>query len=282
MNVETKNVLTEKCLQFRHDLIDLLHDIQTGHPGGSLSCTEILTTLYFNVMNTNPLNPQEEGRDRLILSKGHAAPMLYLNLAEKGFFPKSELKTLRQINSNLQGHPCLHKTPGVELSTGPLGLGLGAGVGMALGERLKGSKAYIYVLLGDGEIQEGAIWEAAMAASKFSTFNCIAILDHNGVQLDGTNDEIMPMGDIASKWRAFGWNVVQCDGHDVSAFANAIGEAKSERQKPTIIICETIKGKGISFMEGKNIWHGKPISDDEYKQAKAELGGTNSGQENSN
>lgn len=272
MNAEKEMELKQQCRQFRSDLIDLLYSIQTGHPGGSLSCTEILTTLYFDIMKVNPDNPRWEERDRLILSKGHAAPMLYLNLAERGFFPKEELRTLRQMNSHLQGHPCWHKTPGVELSTGPLGLGLGAGVGMALGERLKGSDSYIYVLLGDGEIQEGAVWEAAMAASKFKTTHCIAILDHNKVQLDGTNDEIMPMGDLGMKWAAFGWNVIHCDGHDIDAFAAAVDTAKAEQENPSIIICETVKGKGISFMEGKNVWHGKPINDEEYKQARAEVG----------
>lgn len=273
MNTEKKTELEEKCLQFRNDLIDLLHDIQTGHPGGSLSCTEILTTLYFDIMHVDPENPQWDKRDRLILSKGHAAPMLYLNLAEKGFFPKEDLRTLRQLNSYLQGHPCGHKTPGVELSTGPLGLGLGAGIGMALGEKLKGSDSYIYVVLGDGEIQEGAVWEAAMAGSKFQTTNCIAILDNNGVQLDGTNDEIMPLGDIGAKWEAFGWNVISCDGHDVEAIEEAVLRAKEEKEKMTIIICHTVKGKGISFMEGKHGWHGKAIGAEEYRQAKVELGG---------
>lgn len=273
MTGETKRELEQRCLRFRRDLIDLLHDIQTGHPGGSLSCTEILTTLYFHVMHINEKEPDQEGRDRLILSKGHAAPMLYLNLAERGYFPKEELKTLRQINSRLQGHPCVHKTPGVDLSAGPLGLGLGAGIGMALAERIRKTNAYIYVILGDGEIQEGAVWEAAMAGAKFNTANCIAILDHNGVQLDGTNEEIMPLGDLAAKWRSFGWNVISCDGHDVEAIEAAVCEAKRELEKPSVIICETIKGKGISFMEGKNTWHGKAINDEEYAKAKEELGG---------
>lgn len=273
MTGERKQELEALCKKFRMDLIELLHRIQTGHPGGSLSSTEILTTLYYEIMNIDPKNPEMEGRDRLILSKGHAAPMLYLIMAELGYFPKEELKTLRQINSRLQGHPCVHKTPGVELSTGPLGLGLGAGVGMALGERLKKSNAYIYVVLGDGESEEGGVWEAAMAASKFKTTHCIAFLDSNGVQLDGTLEEIMPMGDIAAKWEAFGWNVIRCDGHDVSAIEAAVREAKEETKKPTIIICATVKGKGISFMEGKSAWHGKPIGDKEYEQAKLELGG---------
>lgn len=273
MTTEKKLELEKKCLQFRKDLIDLLYRIQTGHPGGSLSCTEILTTLYFEVMKADPGNPQWEGRDRLILSKGHAAPMLYLELAQLGYYPKEELKTLRQLNSRLQGHPCMHKTPGVELSSGPLGLGLGAGIGMALGERLKGSGSYIYVILGDGEIQEGAVWEAALAGAKFKTTRCIAILDNNGVQLDGSNDEIMPMGDIGAKWAAFGWNVIHCDGHDVEAIEQGIQMAKAETDRPSIVICKTIKGKGIDFMEGKSAWHGKAISDQEYEAAKAQLGG---------
>lgn len=273
MNREKRSELDQRCLQFRKDLMDLLYHIQTGHPGGSLSCTEILTALYFDILNVDPQNPRWENRDRLILSKGHAAPMLYLNLAERGFFPKEDLKTLRQLNSCLQGHPCVHKTPGVELSTGPLGLGLGAGIGMALGEELKGHDSYIYVILGDGEIQEGAVWEAAMAGSKFKAAHCIAILDHNGVQLDGRNDEIMPLGDIGAKWEAFGWNVISCDGHNVEEIEAAVHSAKAESEKMSIIICRTVKGKGISFMEGKNIWHGRPIGDEEYRLAKAELEG---------
>ena len=270
---ERKQELESLCLRFRNELIDLLYEIQTGHPGGALSCLEILTTLYTEKMNHNPKNPKMEGRDRLILSKGHAAPILYMNLAEQGYLKKEELKTLRQINSNLQGHPCMHKTAGVELSTGPLGLGLGAGLGMCLGERLKGNDSYIYVILGDGEIQEGCIWESAMAASKFNADHLIAILDNNGVQLDGTLEEIMPMGDIKAKWEAFGWNVIPCDGHDVSSISDAVDKAKENKGKPTLILAKTVKGKGISFMEGKNTWHGKAISDEDYKNAKAELGG---------
>ena len=273
MTDERKQELESLCLRFRNELIDLLHEIQTGHPGGSLSCLEILTTLYTEKMNHNPKNPKMEGRDTLILSKGHAAPILYMNLAEQGYLKKEELKTLRQINSNLQGHPCMHKTAGVELSTGPLGLGLGAGLGICLGERLKGNDSYIYVILGDGEIQEGSIWESAMAASKFNADHLIAILDNNGVQLDGTLEEIMPMGDIKAKWEAFGWNVIPCDGHDVSSISDAVDKAKENKGNPTLILAKTVKGKGISFMEGKNTWHGKAISDEDYKNAKAELGG---------
>lgn len=274
MTKERKQELEALCLKFRNDLIDLLHNIQTGHPGGSLSCCEIVTTLYQEIMNIDPANPNKKDKDHFILSKGHAAPMLYLNLAERGYFAKEELKTLRQINSSLQGHPCVHKTPGVELSTGPLGLGLGAGIGMALADKYQGINSYTYVLLGDGEIQEGAIWEAAMAGSKFKTDNVIAILDNNGVQLDGTLEEIMPMGDIAAKWTAFGWNVIPCDGHDVASFAEAVEKAKNSKGKPNIIIAKTVKGKGIDFMEGKNTWHGKAINDEDYAKAKEILGGT--------
>lgn len=273
MTKERKEELEALCLRFRNELIDLLHAIQTGHPGGSLSACEIITTLYQDVMNVDGADPNKEDRDHFVLSKGHAAPMLYLNLAEKGYFPKEELKTLRQINSNLQGHPCVHKTPGVELSTGPLGLGLSAGLGMALADKYKGLDSYTYVLMGDGEIQEGGIWEAAMSGAKFKVDNCIAILDNNGVQLDGTLEEIMPMGDIAAKWAAFGWNVIKCDGHDVSAIEDAIDQAKACKGQPSIIIAKTVKGKGIDFMEGKNTWHGKAINDEDYAKAKAILGG---------
>ena len=273
MQKERKIELQNLCVQFRNELVDILHSVQTGHPGGSLSCMEIVTTLYFEKMKVDPKNPKMEGRDRFVLSKGHAAPALYLVLAELGFFPKEELKTLRQINSNLQGHPCTHKTKGVELSTGPLGLGLSAGIGMALADKLKGNDAYTYVVLGDGEIQEGVIWEGALSAAKFKVNNLIAILDNNGVQLDGTLEEIMPMGDLKAKWASFGWNVITCDGHDVESISDAVDEAKKSTDKPSIIIAKTVKGKGVSFMEGKNIWHGKPINDEDYRNAKAELGG---------
>ena len=265
--------LNRLCAQMRNELIDVLYEKQTGHPGGSLSCCEILAALYFGVMNIDPQNPKMEDRDRLILSKGHAAPMLYLCLAHRGFFPVEEISTLRQINSNLQGHPCAHKTPGVELSTGPLGLGLSAGVAMAEAAKINKLDYNVYVVLGDGEIQEGCIWEAAMTASKYKTSNLIAILDYNKVQLDGTNEEIMPMGDVSAKFAAFGWHVIHADGHCFDSLINAYAEAGAYKNGPVIIIAETIKGKGVSFMEGKNSWHGKPISEEEYIAAKKELGG---------
>jgi transketolase len=264
--------LKEKCHQFRVDLVELLHDIQTGHPGGSLSAVEILTALYYERLNILPDNPSYLDRDRFILGKGHAAPILYLVLAERGFFPKAELGTLRQINSILQGHPCARKTPGVDLSTGPLGLGISAAVGMAAAAKLDNKKLYTYVLMGDGESQEGIVWEAAMAASKFKLDNLIGIIDYNGVQLDGTVEEIMPMGNLADKWKSFGWYVIETDGHDIQAILTAIDQAKTVTGQPVMIIAKTVKGKGISFMEGKNTWHGKPISDQEYADALRELG----------
>lgn len=268
-----KAELEALCRRFRVELIDVLHAIQTGHPGGSLSCCEIVTTLYQDIMNIDPKNPDMNGRDHFVLSKGHAAPMLYINLAEKGYFPKEEVKTLRQLGSRLQGHPCAHKLPGVEFSTGPLGLGLGAGLGISLADRLQGHNSYTYVLLGDGEIEEGAIWEAAMAAAKFKADHLIAILDYNGVQLDGTVEDIMPLGDVAAKWRAFGWEVFTCDGHSVTDFEETVRRVQAHKGSPSIILAKTVKGKGVSFMEGKNAWHGKAISDTDYAAAKGELEG---------
>ncbi len=263
--------LSGLCKKFRRQLINILYSIQTGHPGGSLSCTEILTLLFFEKMNIDPSDTTMEGRDRLILSKGHAAPMLYINMAHRGYFKLEDLKTLRQIDSHLQGHPCYHKTPGIELSTGSLGLGLSAGVGMALSDRLNKQNSHVYVLLGDGEIQEGIIWEAAMSASKYKVDNLVAILDNNGVQLDGTIQDIMPLGDVQAKWSSFGWNVITVDGHDIAALSDAFDSAAQHGGSPTIIIANTVKGKGISFMEGKNQWHGKPINLNEYQMAVKEL-----------
>jgi transketolase len=197
--------------------------------------------------------------------------MLYLALAEKGFFSKDELKSFRQLDSMLQGHPCSKETPGVDASTGPLGLGISAGAGMALAHKLKNTDNNVYVIMGDGELQEGIVWEAAMSASKFKLDNLIVILDNNGVQLDGTVEEIMPMLDIEKKWEAFGWNILNIDGHNVEQISDAIDSAKQNKGKPTIIIAKTIKGKGVSFMEGKNTWHGKPINNEEYRNAIDEL-----------
>jgi transketolase len=269
---ERKNELENLCLRLRQDLIRLLHGIQTGHPGGSLSMTELLVTLYFERLRIDPAKPGDPDRDRFILSKGHGAPMLYEVLAERGFFPREDLKSLRQINSHLQGHPCALKTPGIELSTGPLGLGLSAGLGMAMAARLDGRDYRTYVLMGDGELQEGVVWEAAMSAARFAADKLLVIVDYNGVQLDGTVDEIMPLGDLGAKWRAFGWQVIDVDGHDLAAISTALDEAATVKGRPTVILARTVKGKGVSFMEGKSAWHGKPIDDVDYVKAMKELG----------
>ena len=272
LSAEKISRLQEKCKQFRVDLVKLLHSIQTGHPGGSLSAVEIVTTLYNEIMNVDPKNPNKPDRDVFILGKGHAAPILYLVLADMGFFPKELLSTLRQLDSCLQGHPCARKLAGVDLSTGPLGLGISAAVGRAAAAKQDKSAETVYVMMGDGEIQEGIVWEAAMAASKYKLDNLVAILDNNGVQLDGPVDKIMPLGDIKAKWQSFGWDVLEMDGHDVPSVYETITKAKGIKGgKPVIIIAKTVKGKGVSFMEGQNAWHGKPIGNDELAAALKEL-----------
>ena len=273
MNAELKQKLEQMCHQFRIDVLTTLHAKQTGHPGGSLSVCEILATLYFTQMNVDPKDPHKADRDRLVLCKGHAAPMLYRVLAEKGFFPVEEMNTLRDFETRLQGHPCMKDTPGVDMSTGPLGVGLSTAVGMALAARLDNAPTRVYAVLGDGEINEGTVWEACMSASKYKVDNLCAILDWNGVQLDGTAEDIMPMGDIKAKFESFGFHCIECDGHCVEALYNAFEEAKTVKGKPTIVLAHTVKGKGVSFMEGKNAWHGKAIGDEEFAKAMEELGG---------
>jgi len=266
--------LNELCRVFRIDVLKAIHGIQSGHPGGSLSVCEIITLLYQERMNIDASKPQDPDRDRLVLSKGHAAPMLYRNLIEKGFLPKDSMATLRRIDSVLQGHPSMH-TPGVEMPAGPLGLGLSAAQGMALGLRLNNSPARVYVIMGDGEQDEGTIWEAAASAPKFKLSNLTAIIDYNKVQLDGTTEEIMPLRDLSAKWHSFGWSVIECNGHDLRELSAALDAAAKIDDGPTVIIASTVKGKGVSFMEGKAAWHGKPLSDDDLAKAIAELGGEN-------
>ncbi|MDO5112321.1 MAG: transketolase [Clostridia bacterium] len=263
--------LQSLCRRFRIDVLDVLHEKQTGHPGGSLSVCEILTTLYFHTAKLDPAHPDWPERDRIVLSKGHAAPMLYRVLAERGYFPVAQMHTLRDFDTRLQGHPCALTTPGVEISTGPLGIGLAASLGIALSLKLDGSKARVYAVLGDGELDEGGVWEAVMAAAKYKADNLTAIVDWNGVQLDGANDDIMPLGDLRAKFAAFGWHVAECDGHDVSGLCEAYDKARCEG-KPSVVLAHTIKGKGVSFMEGRNAWHGKAIGDAEFAQAMKELG----------
>lgn len=266
------NEIENLCNNFRIDLLKMLHSKQTGHPGGSLSATEIITTLYSEKLNIDPKDPNLEDRDLFVLGKGHAAPMLYLNLAEKGFFPKEELKSFRKINSILQGHPTL-KTPGVDAVTGPLGLGISAASGMAMGLKMNGSDKHVYCLMGDGEAQEGIVWEAAMGATKHKLDNLICILDNNGVQLDGLTKDIMPMENMTARWESFGWKVIEIDGHSVKEVSEAIDHAKAVEGQPILINAKTVKGKGVSFMEHKNIWHGKPIDDANLQTALNELQG---------
>jgi transketolase len=273
ISAERKKQLSKLANQFRIDVLTILHGAQTGHPGGSLSVCEILTAIYFEKASVDPKKPSWSERDRVVLCKGHAAPMLYRVLAEKGFFPVEEMKTLRQLNTRLQGHPSAKDTPGVELSTGPLGIGLSASLGMALGLKLSKIDRTVFAVMGDGELNEGTVWEAAMSAPKFKADNLIAIVDWNGVQLDGTNEEILPLGNLKAKFEAFGWFVQECDGHDIESICNAIDNARIKDGIPKIILARSVKGKGVSFMEGKNVWHGRPINDQEFAQAMNELGG---------
>ena len=266
---EQLGALEAKCLKFRQDLIDMLYKAQSGHPGGSLSLTEILTSIYYVEGTFSPDTLSEN--DHFVLCKGHGAPMLYIVLADKGFFPKEDLQHLRQIGSHLQGHPNALHTPGVDVSTGPLGLGYPVALGMALADRLNKRDQYTYAVLGDGELNEGVVWETALNVCKLNATKLITIVDNNHVQLDGTTDSIMPMGDIAAKFASFGYQVITCDGHSIAALCSAIACAKQSSLKPTVILAQTVKGKGVSFMEGQSAWHGKAIGDADYLAAKAEL-----------
>ena len=270
LTMQRQNELEALCRIFRKDVLTAIHKAQSGHPGGSLSVCEILTLLYQHRMNVP--SPDAPDRDRLVLSKGHAVPMLYRNLVEKGFLPADCMDTLRQFGSPLQGHPTTH-TPGIDLPSGPLGIGLAAAQGMALGLRLSGSPARVYAILGDGELDEGAVWEAAASCAKYRLDNLCAVVDYNKVQLDGTTDEIMPLRDVEAKWQAFGWHVIRVNGHDLRALNKAFDAAEATKGVPTVIVADTIKGKGVSFMEGQAAWHGKAIDKDSYDMAMAELGG---------
>ncbi len=261
------------CLRIRNEIVDAIHNAGSGHTGGSLSCVEILWTLFSEVMRHRPAEPNWPGRDKFVLSKGHAAPALYTVLGEQGYFDLALLSTLRRTGSQLQGHPDMRKLPGVEMSAGSLGMGISVGVGMALAARLAGSDSRTYVLVGDGEMQEGQNWEALMSANKFKLANLVVIVDNNGVQLDGTTEEIMPMLDIAAKLRAFGFEVLGCDGHNCASMHEALGWAGQATDAPRAIVADTVKGKGVSFMEGQSAWHGKPISVEDYAVAKQELEG---------
>lgn len=255
----------------RVNIIEAVAAAKSGHPGGSLSVTDILTVLYFDKMNINPETPKMEDRDRLVLSKGHVAPALYSVLAERGYFAKEELVKLRKFDCMLQGHPDMKSTPGIDMSTGSLGQGLSAANGMALAAKLDNKDHKIYVILGDGEVQEGQIWEAAMSSAHYKLDNLIAILDFNGLQIDGSNEEVMNINPIDEKFAAFGWHVIKIDGHDLEAIGKAVDEAKTIKKKPTIIIAKTVKGKGVSFMENNAGWHGTAPNEDQRKAAIEEL-----------
>ncbi len=263
--------LKDIASQLRIDVLSMIHTAKSGHPGGSLSAADIIAVLYFHFLNIDPKNPKWEDRDRFIMSKGHACPIWYSALAQKGYFPKEELSTLRKIDSILQGHPDMNKTPGIDMTTGSLGNGLGAGVGMALAARILNKPYYTYVLIGCGELNEGVLWEAAMSAAKFKLGNLIAIIDYNKLQLDGTNDEIMPTEPLADKWTAFNWHVKRINGHDINQIIDAINDAKKVKDIPSVIIADTIKGKGVSFMENVCDWHGRAPDDKEYDRAIEEI-----------
>jgi transketolase len=257
--------------RLRRHVVKMIAEAGSGHPGGSLSAADIITALYFKELRHNPKNPQWPDRDRFILSKGHAAPILYAALAESGYFPVTELSTLRKMGSCLQGHTDRTLTPGVEMSAGSLGQGLSFAIGTALAGRLDKRSYRVYALLGDGECDEGQVWEAAMAAPHFKLDNLIAIVDHNGLQLDGTNRQIMNLEPLTDKWRSFGWHVIEINGHDFPAILGAFQDAKKIKGQPTAIIAITIKGKGVSFMENNVDFHGRSPNTDELAKAMKEL-----------
>ncbi|TKJ32595.1 transketolase [bacterium (candidate division B38) B3_B38] len=265
--------LEKIALQIRRMVVKMVFTAQSGHLGGSLSVAEIISVLYFSELRIDPRNPNWPDRDRLVPSKGHCAPAIYAALALRGFIDPECLTTLRQLDSILQGHPCMTSTPGIDMSTGSLGHGLSIGVGMALGGRLKRSNFLVYVLLGDGELNEGQNWEAAMAATKLSLSNLIAIVDRNRIQLDGPTEEIMPLEPLMEKWKAFNWNTISIDGHSVEEISDSIQWAKENQDRPSVIIANTIKGKGVSFMENTHKWHGRPPTREEYEMAIRELEG---------
>lgn len=255
----------------RIGIIEGVHSAKAGHPGGSLSAADLLTYLYTHRMNVDPKNPSDPKRDRLVLSKGHAAPVLYSVLALRGFFPMEEMKTLRKIDSRLQGHPVLNKIPGVDMTTGSLGQGISAACGMALSGKISCDHYKVYAVLGDGEIQEGEVWEAAMFASHYQLDNLVAVVDNNNLQIDGKITEVMSPYPIDEKFKAFGWHVININAHDFSEMEKAFNEAETVTGKPTMIVMKSTKGKGVSFMEDQVGWHGKAPNDEEYKIAIDEL-----------
>ena len=263
--------LQKMANEVRKDIVTAVHSAKSGHPGGSLSAADVFTYLYFEEMNIDPKDPKKPDRDRFVLSKGHTAPGLYSALAERGFFPKEDLTTLRQIGSHLQGHPCMQHTPGLDMSSGSLGQGISAAVGMALSAKVFGDSYRVYTLLGDGELQEGEVWEASMFASAKKLDNLCVIVDNNNLQIDGTIDEVNSPYPIDEKFKAFGFHVINVNGHDFDELRAAFAEAKTVKGQPTVIIMKTVKGKGVSFMENQAGWHGKAPNQQQYEQAMEEL-----------
>ena len=271
MTSSEKKQLQITACKVRMGIIESTHSAKAGHPGGSLSATEIFTYLYFKEMNIDPKNPKWADRDRFVLSKGHTAPGLYATLAHRGFFPVEDLKTLRKIDSYLQGHPNMNMVPGVDMSTGSLGQGVSTAVGMALAAKHTGKSNRVYALLGDGEIQEGQVWEACMAAAHYKLDNLCIVVDNNGLQIDGNIKDVMSPYPIVGKLEAFGFNTLAIDGHDFDAIEEAFATAKATKGAPTAIVITSVKGKGVSYMENDAGWHGKAPNDAEYEQAMAEL-----------
>ena len=271
METTRLNELVKISGKVRLGIIEATYQAGSGHPGGSLSSADVLTYLYFNELNVRPDEPAYEDRDRFVLSKGHAAPALYSVLAQRGFFPVEELKTLRKIDSRLQGHPDMHKTPDVDISTGSLGIGLSNACGMALAAKLQNKDYRVFAVTGDGELQEGQIWEAAMFASHYKLDNLIVYVDANGLQIDGRTGDVMSVEPIDKRFEAFGWNVQRINGHDFEEIEKATENTKAVKGQPCAIICDTVKGKGVSFMEDKAGWHGVAPKKDEYEQAVKEL-----------
>ena len=271
MDLITKNELAKIACNVRMGIIEGTFNAKSGHPGGSLSIAEILTYLYFKEMNVNPAKPDMADRDRFVLSKGHAAPALYSVMAQKGYFPVDELKTLRKVDSRLQGHPSMKCLPGIDISSGSLGQGISAACGMALGAKLSNADFRVYSILGDGEIEEGQVWEAAMYAAAKKLDNLVAFVDNNNLQIDGTVEEVNSPYPIPEKFAAFGWNVIEIDGHSFDEIEAALNNAREFKGKPTAIIAKTVKGKGVSFMENQVNWHGAAPNAEQYETAMNEL-----------
>lgn len=271
MKITSTEALKRIAIEVRKGIIEEVYNAKSGHPGGSLSCADILTVLYFNQMNIEPEKPHDPNRDRFVLSKGHASPALYSVLAEKGYFDKELLQTFRKIGSNLQGHPDMRKVEGVDMTTGSLGQGISAAVGMALASKMDRAGCKVYCLLGDGELEEGQVWEALTAASKNNLDNLCVIVDNNNLQIDGEIDKVGGMNNLTEKFMSFGFNVINIDGHNIDSIIDAFATAKQTKGRPSVIIAKTIKGKGVSFMENQASWHGKAPSEEEYNRAMEEL-----------